>query len=383
MFNVGLDFSCVIYDRGVSRYTYNLAENLIGLQNNNFKMHLFASSYRQKEKIFTKIKQLELQNKKAFDYKVQNNSFSMLKLKWNFLQQNKIKSIWPNLNLYHTWDYLQPPDKNLCFVSTVHDLALFKNQNIAHKNVKNAHLKSINYLKKRNAHFIAVSLATKKDMINIFQIPPFKIDVVYEALPNEIKYVSQAIDKDLYLKIKEKFSLDRPFIFFVGTREPRKNLKKAILAWSKFSKYVDFIIAGESGWDETENLEKKYENLKFLGKVSDQELAVLYNEAELFLYPSLDEGFGLPILESFYFGTPVVTSDILALKEVAGNAACFVNPQEVESIEKGIKTILNENSKEKKLRFQKMVIRNQRFSWKKTAKDTLLVYQKAYHNYNA
>lgn len=384
MLNIGLDFSCVVYDRGVSRYTYNLAESLISLQKgDNFKMHLFGSSYRQKDKIINKITQIESQTKNKFDYEIQNNSFSFLKLKWNLLKQNKIKSIWPDLDIYHTWDYLQPPDRDLCFVSTVHDLALFKNNSLAHKEIRNAHLRSLKYLKRRNAHFIAVSLATKKDLVEIFQIPPFKIDVVYEALPNEVRYISNSLSKTQYEQIKEKMSLKRPFIFFVGTREPRKNLIKAIQAWSKIGKHVDFLIAGESGWDETEKLQNQYENLRFLGKVTDYELAVLYNEAELLLYPSLDEGFGLPILESFYFGTPVVTSDILALREVAGNAACFINPQEVESITSGIKKILNENKKERQLRLQKMIIRNQKFSWEKTAQETLLVYKKAHLNYHA
>ena len=381
MLNVGFDFSSVVYDRGVSRYTYNLAKNLLLYHQNDLNLYLYGSSFGQYKKLESKITNLLSINKQKNNFCLQKKSISLLKFFWQVLKINKIKSIFPQINLYHSWDYLQPPDNNLCLISTVHDLALFKNKNLIHPQIYQAHLKNLNFLKKNNAHFLAASLKTKKDLIDLFQIPPFKIDVVYEAIPEEIKLISQNLSQDQYDLIKKKFNLNRPFIFFVGTREPRKNLIRAIQAWSKLQKYVDFIVAGENGWDKTEKLTHQYKNLHFLGKISDEELTVLYNEAKLLLYPSLDEGFGLPILEAFYFGTPVVTSDILALKEVAGNAAFFVNPLDVKSIYQGINKILNENSLEQKLRLQKMIIRNQKFSWQKTAKETMLVYQKAYSNY--
>jgi glycosyltransferase involved in cell wall biosynthesis len=104
---------------------------------------------------------------------------------------------------------------------------------------------------------------------------------------------------------------------------------------------------------------------------------VLYAESELLLYPSLYEGFGLPILEAFYFGTPVVTSNISAMPEVAGNAAELVDPSSVESIRQGIKNILREENDAQRIRLQKMVLRLQLFSWQRVADETAKVYRRA------
>jgi glycosyltransferase involved in cell wall biosynthesis len=140
---------------------------------------------------------------------------------------------------------------------------------------------------------------------------------------------------------------------------------------------VELIIAGEEGWDETTKLSKSGKQPRFLGRVSDKELAVLYSEAELFIFPSLYEGFGLPILEAFYHGVPVVTSNVSALPEVAGNAAELVDPMSVDSIRKGIETVLNEDREAQQKRMQRMIIRLQLFSWRKAADETIRVYRKA------
>src|SRR6185369_15571845 len=129
--------------------------------------------------------------------------------------------------------------------------------------------------------------------------------------------------------IKNQLHLSRPYLLFVGTREPRKNLNRLIKAWQPLSNNFDLIFAWEAGWDEM--AQTLNQHVRFLGKVSAQELAVLYGEAEIFVYPSVYEGFGLPILEAFYHGTPVVTSNVSSLPEVAGNAAELVEPHSVES----------------------------------------------------
>ncbi|MBP9781586.1 glycosyltransferase, partial [Candidatus Woesebacteria bacterium] len=102
----------------------------------------------------------------------------------------------------------------------------------------------------------------------------------------------------------------------------------------------------------------------------------LYDQARLFLYPSLYEGFGLPILEAFHHGTPVITSNNSGMTEVAGNAAVLVDPLEFESIRDGITTILQEDQATEKIRDQRMILRLQMFRWEDTARQTLSVYQK-------
>jgi len=134
-------------------------------------------------------------------------------------------------------------------------------------------------------------------------------------------------------------------------------------------------VAGEKAWDRSATFHQKH--LRFLGHVGDLTLAVLYHYAELLAYPSLDEGFGLPILEAFYHGVPVLSSDLPVIKEVAGNAAHLVNPESVEDIRAGLEFLLNEDQAASSIRLKKMIIRLHLFNWAKTARSTLKVYQTA------
>lgn len=215
--------------------------------------------------------------------------------------------------------------------------------------------------------------------MELLKYPASLVHVVHEALPYEVVRTAESVSEDEYEKMKRRLQLDKPYILFVGTREPRKNLLRLIEAWEPLAEKVQLIIAGEKGWDDTEQKDKvlSHPNLRFLGRVSDEELTVLYGEAELFAYPSLYEGFGLPILEAFYHGTPVLTSNVSSMPEVAGNAAELVDPLSVKSIRKGIEKILEESREEQQRRLQKMIIRRQLFSWSKVAEDTIRVYQQA------
>jgi glycosyltransferase involved in cell wall biosynthesis len=381
--NIGIDITSLIYERGVSRYTSNLIKAL--LRKKHINLSLYGSSFRQKNFLEEKAKKL-LNNKIAGTKQqtlIQSYPPTVLSFLWKF-GFNSIDKIMPPLDVFHSWDWLQPAIKDIPLVSTIHDVAILKFPETAHPRVVKAHQLSWKILKDKQAHIIAVSHATKKDIVNILQIPPYLIHVIHEALPTDIKDVSDNLDEDHYKLIKEQLQLNKPFIFFVGTREPRKNLLRLIQAWQPMSKNYQLIIAGESGWDETSSkkdgkakFNQDDPNLRFLGKVSNRQLSVLYGEASLFVYPSLYEGFGLPILEAFHHGTPVVTSNISSMIEVAGNAAELVNPESIDDIHKGIKNILGENIEDQQKRLQRMIIRLQMFSWEKVATETIRVYQQA------
>ncbi len=373
---IGLDITSLIYQRGVSRYTYNLVQALNDYTNHD--LYLYGSSLRQSS--FLKKSALDLIDKKNFrhQYKIQKLPPSVLQLLWK-INLNPISFQFPELDVFHSWDWVQPPDKNLPLVSTIHDLAILKYPETALPKVLKAHQQSWRILKKRQAHIIAVSQATKRDVVKILGFPNWRVHVVPEALPVEIVEVDQQLDEVKADLIKQKLNLNRPYILFVGVREPRKNLARLIKAWQPLSKEVELIVAGDKGWDE-----HKFHNpqLRFLGRVTDQELCVLYSEAELLAYPSLYEGFGLPILEAFHHGTPVITSNISAMIEVAGNAAELVDPHSVEEIRQAIKKILDEDKEAQQKRLQRMIIRKQMFDWKKVALQTVQVYKKAVEDFN-
>lgn len=380
--NVGIDITSIIYDRGVSRYTSNLVQSLV--ERRDVNLSLFGSSLRQKtelEKFVAEIQQeLKLNRQAKCQVSIQSYPPTLQNFLWNRLHTNSMRKILPGIEVFHSWDWLQPPDRSLPLVSTIHDLAILRFPETAHPKILQMHQQSWKILKERKAQIIAVSHATKKDIVELLEYPASLVHVVHEALPRETSMISKSLDEESYEQLKQKLNLNAPYILFVGTREPRKNLLRLIDAWLPLAADLELIVVGEEGWDGSGSQKigaDQQAKLRFLGKVSNQELAVLYGEAQALVFPSLYEGFGLPILEAFYHGTPVVTSDASSMAEVAGNAAVLVDPFTVESIREGIVKILNEDLEEQQKRLQRMIIRLHLFDWQRVAEQTVEVYRQA------
>jgi len=377
---IGIDISSLAYQRGVSRYTGDLVKALA--QQADTELFLYGSALRQQQTLQRELRRV-LRNTlpDRYDVKLQNFPPSLLAKIWR-LGLNPIKKQLPGIEVFHSWDWLQPPDKNLPLVSTIHDLAIIRYPEVAHPQVLKMHQNSWRTLRQRQAQIIAVSQATRHDILRYLEIPSKCVNVVYEALPTVVAEISQELAQkpELVLKIKQKLQLNKPYLLFVGTREPRKNLIRLIQAWLPLAKDYQLLVAGEQSWDGSDKISKN-ENLRFLGRVNDYELAVLYHQSELFVYPSLYEGFGLPILEAFSHGVPVVSSDIPAIREVAGNAAELANPLDETSIRQAIEKVLNEGKIASDQRLKRMIIRLQLFSWQKTALQTLAVYRRAIEDF--
>ena len=372
MIPVCFDITSLQYGRGVSRYTSNIIEALAK------KKEVDLWAYGSTGRTHSQLKQL------VDKLPIPSNQVTIDRVPVKFLPYIWQLGLLPPTRkltkpcLFHSWDWHQPSlEKNVGLISTIHDLAILKFPETADPDVLKHHNLSWEKLKKNNAHIIAVSQTTKQDVIDLLDYPSDRVHVVYEALPIETKEVMDNLSEEKYQKIKDGLKLDKPFILFVGTREPRKNLKRLAEAMKPLAKNYDLVIAGAKSGKNTPDW-LKHPFIKVLGRVSDEHLAVLYEEASLFAYPSLYEGFGLPILEAFSHGTPVVTSNNSGMKEVAGNAAELVNPESVTSITKGIEKILNENFDNQQLRLKKMIIRGQMFSWNLAANQMLKIYEQAY-----
>ncbi len=377
MLTVGIDITSALYGRGVSRYTLNLVRAL--LRHKKHKYTLYGSALRGHSQLVQVAEELKKSTDTKAGVVIQAYPPSLYNFLWNNMAFPKLKSALPDIDVFHSWDWIQPPDKDLPLVSTVHDLAMLKFPEIAHPKLKHMHERSWKILKERGAHLIAVSRATRNDIVELLGYPPEKVHVIYEALPEEVVTIGKELNEEIAQTTMTKLGLVKPYILAVGTREPRKNLERLIEAWKPLKDDIDLVIAGEAGWDATSTGTKLSElpQIKLLGKVDDTTLAVLYTNAEVFAYPSLYEGFGLPILEAFYFGTPVLTSNVSSMSEIAGNAALFVDPLSVDEIGAGLQTLLRESESEKNVRRQKMVIRQHMFSWNQTAEQTEAVYSTA------
>jgi glycosyltransferase involved in cell wall biosynthesis len=234
---------------------------------------------------------------------------------------------------------------------------------------------------------IVDSECSKNDVIKIAGVSPDKIDVVYLAAGNEFQRLKT---EDLRLKkndLREKYKLPEKFVLYVGDATWNKNLPRLINAVNRIN--IPLVMVGktltETNYDKSnpwnqdlhlaQELITKSPNIKALGFVSGEDLIALYNLAAVFVMPSLYEGFGLPILEAMQSGCPVITSKKGSLPEVAGDAAIYVDAQNIDSIAEGISKAFEDAKLQDEL-IRKGLTQAGKFSWKKTAADTLKAYQR-------
>ena len=352
---IGIDISQIVYQTGVSRYTAELVENLLKIDQKN-QYVLYAGSLRQRQILKAFVAKLPRKVKlvlSPFSPKIADLIFNRCNL--------PINRLIGNVNVFHASNWMIP--KIECpIVTTIHDLTFLKFPEEHLPYYIAAHKRHLFRAKKAQV-VITVSQATKRDLINE-GFATDKIHVVYEAAGSMFKPVKAAV-------VKAKYQLTKPFILSVGTREPRKNIKRLIQAWKPLRRQYDLVIVGQFGWGEKTQV---LPGIKLLGFVPDEDLVGLYSGAQAFVYPSLYEGFGLPVVEALSCGCPVVTSNVSSLPEIGGEAAIYVDPLSVAAITSGIKTALESTSKLRRLGLEQA----KKFSWEKTARETLKIYEKVY-----
>lgn len=369
---IGIDISQIVFQgTGVAAYTKSLVEGFSRVGKDN-EYILFGSSLRNKKVLKEFSKNFD---KKIFKRKYFYLPPKFLEILWNGIHLFPIENLIGEVDVFHSSDWLEPPTKIAKRVTTIHDFAVYKypetfSQRNGHDIVANQKRKLF-FVKHCSDLIIAVSETTKKDAIEILKIPEKKIKVIYEAA-DPIYYPR---NEDLINKVKDKYKISDRYFLFVGTREPRKNLDKAVMAFSQLgnqSSGVSFVFAGKYGWGN--DISKLNEKVKLLGRVESEDLACLYSGAEAFIYPSLYEGFGLPILEAMSCGCPVVTSNTGSMKEISGNASILTDPESVESIMEAMEKLLKSNTLKNDLKVRG-IKRAGEFSWDKAALQTLEAYR--------
>lgn len=368
---VAIDISSLPYQRGVSLYTANLVRALD--RHPDVELSLFGYSLRQSEALTQAASVVSPTASKH----ILSLPPSVVAHWWNTAGSVLAPGlILPRSEIFHAWEEAVPTLRDRPVVVTIHDLAMLKFPHTAHPSTLAKHRAGWKKIHENNLHVIAVSTATKKDIIEFLQIDPEHIHVIPEALPVEM---TRTLSADEAMAILESLAISRPYLLFVGTNEPRKNLERLVEAWQELATDVDLVIAGDLGWG-SDFTKYSHQPIR-LGRVTAEQLAALYQEAAVFVYPSLYEGFGLPILEAFHFGTPVVTSNTSSMPEVAGNAAELVDPLDPTDIARGIRTVVSENEQAQRNRQQQMKIRGKLFSWTHVATKTVAVYSQAIHDY--
>jgi glycosyltransferase involved in cell wall biosynthesis len=272
--------------------------------------------------------------------------------------------------------------KNCKKITTIHDIMPYIFQKNYHLALRCTHKFITPLTLKTSDKIISVSQHTKNDLIKYFKIPEDKIKVIYEAANENYK----PLKENEMNKIKQKYNLNYPFILYVGGLAPNKNVERLIKALYKLKKQGikhKLIITGVKRYKyksifETIDKLNLQKDVIFTGYVPDEDLPALYNAADLFVYPSLYEGFGLPPLEAMQCGTPVITSNTSSLPEVVGDAGIMVNPYNVNELANKMYEVLTNDGLKEELS-KKGLERAKLFSWKKCAEEHLKVYEEVYN----
>ncbi len=363
---VGIDARLVYYRQaGISQYTLRLLEQLAALdQEDDFTI---------------------LQSRKDSSTLVDQPNFRKRSL-WTPPHHRLEQLLLPlelattDLDVLHSPDFIPPFRRNFKSVITVHDLNFLLYPDFLTPESA-SYYGQIDQAVRRCDYIIAVSESTKRDIVQLTGAPENKITVVYEAAHPIYRPLQ---DRQMVERVKERFAIQRDFVLFVSTIEPRKNVPTLLRAYKQlldnYRADVDLVLAGEKGWlfDKVFALMQELnlqEHVHFLGRVSTEDLLRLYNAAQVLVHPAFYEGFGLPPLEAMACGTPVVVSNTSSLPEVVGDAALLVDPREVDEITVASWRLLSDQALRQQM-IEKGLKRARLFSWRKAASETLDIYRR-------
>ncbi len=340
---IGIDISSVVYGTGVSDYTVNLVTQL--LKNSEDMFVLFGASLRRQQEI-----------KNIFN---SAHTFfippTLLDTVWNKLHLLPVEALIGKVDVFHSSDWTEPPSK-AAKVTTIHDLSPFLFPQEMDPKIVEVHARKMAWSIKECQKFICVSQSTANDLQRLFGVSPDKIAITHEAVPS--KFV-----------LKPRITKHSNYLLTIGARQKRKNLERLISSYLSYKDKLGLpqklIVVGESSNIVT------HPSITYTGYVDDQSLVDLLAGAEALVYPSLYEGFGLPILGAFLHKVPVAASNTSAIPEVVGEAGVLFDPYDEIDIAKSIKLAIESRSELVK----KGQNRLDMFSWEKTAAQTLEVYK--------
>lgn len=367
-----LDTLCLLSPlTGIGRYTYEISKRLEKLSAHKYEI-FFNYGYHSKD-FYRAADQHKKKKLQSFIKKIP-----------------KLKSVVRKLYIFSTqfyqaqYDlYFQPnfiPNENIKskkVICTVHDFSFFLYPEWHQQervNYFNNHLTSI----KKADQIITGSDFTKQEIVRFMKIPQDKINVIYHGIDHSL-YKSYAQNE--LEETKVKFNLPDIFLLFVGSIEPRKNLSALLKAYdllTREQKYqTPLILVGFEGWENAQIMKEIGENrefVRYLGYITDKQLAHIYNLSTIFIYPSLYEGFGLPPLEAMACGTCVIVSNRASMPEICGDAALYIDPTDHQDINDKILRFLN--SKTLREDFSKKgKIQSSLFSWDKAAFDHFVLFE--------
>lgn len=285
-------------------------------------------------------------------------------------------------DIFHSPDYTLPPLRTARGVVTIHDLSFLRVPECADPALREYLTDNVPRAVKRASRILVDSDNSKQDAVELLHVSPDRVSVIPAGVEPRFQPTR---DLGELARVRDRYQLPELFVLFVGTIEPRKNLSRLIAAYSDLRRQTglphQLVISGSKGWlyhDIFEQVSRAglSEDILFPGFVDDKDLPVLYSLADLFVFPSLYEGFGLPPLEAMACGTPVVASDNSSLPEVLGQAALLVPAEDTTAIVDAMARVLGDANLRSRLvdlgRAQAA-----RFTWAGAADQLMDAYRKA------
>ena len=299
---------------------------------------------------------------------------------WEWFRRPRIDTLMPGIDVYHATNYFLPPAGSARRVVTFHDLAFVKRPELCSPKISGLFARLAGGFAAEADAVIACSESTRKDTVELLGADPAKVAVAYEAVDEDFQPVERAKAAAL---LEKRHNIRQPFVLFVGTLEPRKNIPALVEAFAGLAKDIPhtLVLAGGQGWNsesvfdaiEQFGLRDRVVCTGFVSPHSD--LALFYSAADAFVFPSLYEGFGLPLLEAMACGCPIAAANTSSVPEVAGPAAEYFDPEEPADIGRAVRKVLEDAP----LRYSLVahgLVQAAKFSWENCARDTLDVYRR-------
>ena len=285
-------------------------------------------------------------------------------------------ALFPAADLNVFFNFIVPPRVKGKVITVIYDMTYLRFPETMNESNLRRIRRDIGYSVARSDKIVTISEFSKNEIHELLQVPEEKIEVVYSA-PSITTGVTD------FQMVQQRLKIQKPYLLYVGTIEPRKNLIRLIQAfdWLKKEKQIphQLILAGGGGW-KTEEIYQSAEETQFAGEIqftgylSSEEKNALYQNADAMVFPSLYEGFGMPPLEAMLFGCPVICSDAASLPEIVGEAAELVDPLDVQTIADGIWHVLS-NRDYRSLLIEKGAQQTLRFSWDRSAEKMIQIYK--------
>ncbi len=368
---------CLKNKSGIGVYTYELTKRLENFKDIKFQGNIF--NFLNRNDIEQDIPDLTLNKNicSLFPYSIYRRIWRCMPIKYNVLFRN-------DADIYQFFNFIVPTNISGKVITTIHDLTyILYPETMDKKNRERLKKDMINTVN-RVDYILTISENSKNDIIKYLNIPEDKITVIYPGVDEMYK---QVLDEKHIEKIKRKYNIIGRYLLYLGTLEPRKNIETIIKSYNDFIKSSDedikLVLAGKKGWlyDSIFNLVSEYgleNNVVFTDYVDDSDKPALYQGAEIFLFPSLYEGFGIPVAEAMASRTPVITSNSSSLPEVAGDSAIITEPLDYRKISESIKKILRDSNIRQKM-IENGIKQVEKFNWDDSAEKLRKIYIDLYN----